>query len=108
MTDVLQPGEVAVVDVKPAYTSKINWVAIIAAIAGVGTVFLMPIDAETQAKIAAGLLAAEGVLIPILRTFFSPDVISSSTSRSATATKSRGLNMPNYGAGQYKAPEHGK
>ena len=50
--------------------SKINWTAIIGALAAVVAIWGVDIPAEQQAAIVTGIVAAQSVLTVIWRTFF--------------------------------------
>ncbi len=57
-------------DTKSVFSSKINWTAIITAMAGVSTVFGLDIDPEMQAKIVATITAVSSAVIVVWRTWF--------------------------------------
>jgi len=62
------------VDVKSAWASKINWTQIVSmAAAGLG-IFGVDMDAETQAKFLALVIAGQGVVTWVLRTWFTKAV----------------------------------
>lgn len=68
---------VVAVPVKSPWTSKINWVAVPAAVAGIAAVFGFDLSKETVEYIvtaASGLFA----LIAVIRTWFTKDVVSTS------------------------------
>ena len=76
-TPTPEVGDRKVVEVKSAFSSKISWTAIISALAGIAIVFGLPaetVDAEAKAKIVAGIVTFEGVIITVLRTFFTNTV----------------------------------
>lgn len=62
------------VDVKSAWTSKINITQVLAMLAMLLSVFGLDIDAKTQADILAGIIAVQSVVSWVLRTFFTKTV----------------------------------
>lgn len=71
------------VDVETPWYSKINWTQIIAFFA-MGVSFLgFDLTAEHQAQILAAIVAVQGVITIILRTFFTDTVTPSAARRSA-------------------------
>lgn len=72
----------AVVDVKSAWESKINWVQLIGVVAMIGTLTgLFDISAADQATIVGGILAVQGALTVILRTWFTKSVTKASAEK---------------------------
>lgn len=67
-----------VVAVKSAFLSKINWTQVIGVAVALGAMFGIDIDAKTQAEILAGIVAVQGVITVILRTWFTTSVTPSS------------------------------
>jgi hypothetical protein len=55
--------------IKSAWFSKINWTQFVSFIAMMLTTFGIDLDAETQAQILAGIIAAQAVVTWFLRTF---------------------------------------
>lgn len=68
----------AVVDVKPAALSKINWVQAIAFGAMVASYFGIQVPPDVQAALQAAIVAITTVVTWILRTWFTTSVTSSS------------------------------
>lgn len=64
----------AVVPVKTAWLSKINWTAIGSALASLATANVLGFDAETQAKVLVGVNLATNAATLIWRTWFNRSV----------------------------------
>lgn len=66
--------DVAVVDVKSAWLSKINIGQGVGVLAMLFTLFGIDLDAETKASIEAGIVGAMAVYTWIMKTWFTPTV----------------------------------
>ena len=62
------------VDVRSAWLSKINWTQAVSFAAMLLTLFGITLPPEVQAQILAGIVAANGVVTWVLRTFFTHTV----------------------------------
>lgn len=60
---------------KSALASKINWTAMIGAVASLGLVFGWDIDPDLQAKLAASLTAVTSAAVIVWRTWFTSKAI---------------------------------
>lgn len=74
-------GMNVVVAVKSAWFSKINWTQAVGVLAGVVTLFGFDIPPETQAQILAGILAVQGAMTWIIKTWFTSTVAPSSMAK---------------------------
>lgn len=70
--------EVAEVEVKSAWTSKINWTQAATVAFSVATLFGIDVPAETKAQAITVITAAGGVVTWALRTWFTKAVTPSS------------------------------
>lgn len=50
--------------------SKINWTQVVSVIAMIGAIFGLDLPAETQTAVVAAIVAIQGVLTIIFRTWF--------------------------------------
>ena len=57
-------------ETKSKFASKVNWTQVVAAAAAMLVLFGIEMDAETQAAIVGGIVAAQGVVTAIFRTWF--------------------------------------
>lgn len=71
------------IDVKSAWTSKINWTQAIAVLASIATVFGLDVDPETQVAIVAGITGVQAVITWVLRTWFTTAVTEASAAKVA-------------------------
>ena len=71
---------VAVVPVKPAWYSKINWTQIVQVVTTLLTTNAFGFDAETQVQVLTYTTLATNVGTIVLKTWFSPSVTPSSVS----------------------------
>jgi uncharacterized membrane protein len=67
-------ASIAVVSVKSAWTSKINWVQLVSVAAVLGTVFGIDISAEDQAKIVAAVAIVSNIVTGVIKTWFTPTI----------------------------------
>lgn len=68
-----------VVSTKSAWLSKINWSQVIAIVAMVGTTFnLFELTPDEQIKILSGIVAVQGAVTFVLKTFFTSTITPSS------------------------------
>jgi hypothetical protein len=88
--DIKQTTTVAEVDVKPSWTSKINWTQAV----GVGASVLVlltggkiNIPAEVQAEIVIGIQAAQGIVTFVLKTWFTKTITAESAAAPDVPTK---------------------
>lgn len=58
---------------KSVFLSKINWTQTIAFFAMIATLFNFDIPAEKQAEIVGAIVALQGAVTIVLRTFFTTD-----------------------------------
>ncbi len=68
----------AVVDIKSASSSKINWTQMVAVLASLLIVFGIDLNTETQLMIVAGIQGAQSVITWVLRTWFTKTVTAAS------------------------------
>lgn len=68
----------AEVEVKSAWTSKINWTQVVAVLAMILTVFGFSLPPELQAQIVAGIVAVQALVTWVLKTFFTTSVTTAS------------------------------
>ena len=66
--------ETAIVPVKSAWLSKINWLAIGSSLASLATANVLGLDPETQAKVLVGVNVATNVGTFIFRTWLNHTV----------------------------------
>ncbi len=71
----------AVVDVKSAWASKINWVSLIGVIAMIGSFFGLDLDTATQAALVTAIGTISGVITMVLRTFFTKTITPQSANK---------------------------
>jgi uncharacterized membrane protein len=71
-------AEVATVDVKSAWMSKINWVQVLSVLASILVVFGVNIPPELQAEIATVITALNGIATIVMKTWFTTTVTPSS------------------------------
>lgn len=64
----------AIVPIKSAWSSKIVWTQVIAIAAMAGTLFGVEIPHDLQLQIVAGIVAVQGVITMLLKTFFTNTV----------------------------------
>ena len=74
-------ADTAVVDVKSAWLSKINWTQAIGVAASIGAVFGLNLDAQTQVAVVAGIQGIVAVVTWILKTFVKPSVTPSAAAK---------------------------
>jgi len=67
--------------VKSSWASKINWTQAVAFAAMLFTMFGIDLPADVQAQIVAGIVAAQGVLTWVLRTWFTTAITYASEPR---------------------------
>lgn len=67
-----------VVPVKSIWSSKIMWTQVVGIACMAATLFGVDIPAELQLQIVSGIVAAQGVITVILKTFFTNTVTPSS------------------------------
>ena len=68
-------------EVKSAWISKINWTQVVGFAAMLFTMFGIDMPANVQAQIVAGIVAAQGVLTWVLRTWFTTSITYASERR---------------------------
>lgn len=73
--------EVAIVPVKPAITSKINWTQFIGVAAMLASYFGLPLTADQLAGILAAIGTAQGVITWVIKTWFTNSVTPSSAGK---------------------------
>jgi uncharacterized membrane protein len=61
-------------NINTPFASKINWVAILSAVASVGVIFGIDIPVEQQLSIVAGIQAVQSVATVVFRTFMTAKV----------------------------------
>lgn len=69
------------VDVKSAWTSKINWTQAVAFLAMLGTIFGLDIPEDVKAAAVSIIVAAATVLTWVFRTFFTTTVTPTSAKK---------------------------
>jgi uncharacterized protein (DUF697 family) len=69
------------VETKSAWLSKINWTQGIAMVAMMASVFGLDLDAKTQADILAGIIAVQGIVTWIMKTWFTKTVTPSAAAK---------------------------
>lgn len=72
---------------KSAIWSKINWTQGVAMLAMLLSLFGFDLDAQTQADIMAAIIAVQGVITWVLRTFFNNSVDPSLAGKTVTVQK---------------------
>lgn len=75
--------ETAVVDVKSAWASKINWTQAVAVIASVLVLFGIDVPPEAQAQIVVAITSVSGIVTWVLKTWFTTSVTPSSAAKAA-------------------------
>jgi hypothetical protein len=60
---------------KGVFSSKINWIQIVAAIVWIGAIIGIEIDAETQAQLLAFFGFGQSIVTFVIRTWFTQDPI---------------------------------
>lgn len=76
-----QSGDLATVEVKSAWASKVNWTQAIAAGAMILAYFGINLDANTQAAVLALIVALQSITTFVIKTWFSPTVTPSSVAK---------------------------
>ena len=66
------------IHIKSAALSKINWTQAIGAVAMLGAVFGLDLNADEQAKLVMGIGLVQGLVTYVLKTWFSPTITASS------------------------------
>ncbi len=72
--------EVARVQVRSAWLSKINWTAVGGAVMTLVTTNALGLDDATQVKVLAGSTVVQSILTIVFKTFFTPTVTPASLS----------------------------
>lgn len=70
-----------VVEVKSAWTSKINWTQAVSLIATLLALKGVNLDAETQVQIVVGIQAIQAVVTWVFKTWFTPTVTAASVGK---------------------------
>jgi vacuolar-type H+-ATPase subunit I/STV1 len=74
-------ADVAEVEVKSAFLSKINWTQLISVLASLLVVFGVNIPPELQAHIAAAITAVSAIATIVMKTWFTTTVTPSSATK---------------------------
>lgn len=64
----------ALVEIKSAWYSKINWAQVLALLVTAATTNVLGLDEATQVKVLAGVQVVQSVLTIVLKTFYSDTV----------------------------------
>jgi uncharacterized membrane protein HdeD (DUF308 family) len=75
------PGDVVRVEVKSAWTSKINWTQAVAGVAMLLAYFGINLDANTQAAILALIVALQSITTWVLKTWFTNTVTAAAVTK---------------------------
>ena len=78
ITDAVKDGDVALVNVKSSWKSKIEWVQIIGAVAVLASMFGFDLDAKEQAAIVTVIALGSQVVTWVMRRWFTTSVTKSS------------------------------
>ena len=78
ISDAVKDGEVALVNVKSSWTSKIEWVQILGAVAVLASMFGFDLDAKEQAAIVTVIALGSQVVTWVMRRWFTTSVTKSS------------------------------
>lgn len=73
MTDAV-PAPLVVVQIKPAWQSKVSWTAVLAALVSLVTTIALGFEPETQVKILAVTQLVNSVATVVLKTWFTNTV----------------------------------
>jgi len=74
-------ADIAEVDVKSAWLSKINWVQVASVAASILVVFGISIPPELQAQIAAAITAVSAIVTIVMKTWFTTTITPSSAAK---------------------------
>lgn len=74
-------AEVAEVDVKSAWYSKINWTQMVGPAVSVAAFFGLNLSADDMAKVIIGVQAVQSIVTVIMKTFFTTTVTPSSAAK---------------------------
>ena len=74
-------ADTAVVDVKSAWLSKINWTQALGVLASILVVFGINLDAQTQVAIIGAIQGIVAVVTWVLKTFVKPSVTPSAAAK---------------------------
>ena len=74
-------ADIAEVEVKSAFLSKINWTQLISVLASLLVVFGVDFPPELQAHIAAAITAISAIVTVVMKTWFTTTVTPSSAAK---------------------------
>jgi hypothetical protein len=77
----MKMADVAEVEVKSAFLSKINWTQLISVLASLLVVFGIDIPPELQAHIATAITAVSAIATIVIRTWFTTKVTPASAAK---------------------------
>lgn len=76
-----------IIKAKSAWVSKINWTQAVAMLAMALSFFGFDLDAKTQADVLAAIIAMQGIVTWVLRTFFNNSVSPEMAGKTVTVQK---------------------
>ncbi len=74
-------ADIAEVDIKSAWLSKINWVQVASVAASILVVFGINVPPELQAQIAAAITAISAIVTIVMKTWFTTTITPSSAAK---------------------------
>jgi hypothetical protein len=85
---------IAVVPIKSAWTSKINWIQVISVLSALGILFGIDISAEDQAKLLVAATVVSNIVTGVVKTWFTATVTEQSIPTSTPSVPPPPLVVP--------------